>query len=149
GSLTSAASQDYSSVSVRGLSEFFPKLVDLLADVVINPSLPADEIAILKQQHLQTAAQNTSSPQYVANRTFRSALFGNHPYSRTSETAATIGAIDRAKLEAFHAQRYRPGNAFVLVVGAVEPDVAFATVEKAFGSWAKGDMSAPKFTAAP
>ena len=149
GALTSAASQDFSSVTIRGLAEYFPKLVDIVADVAMNPSLPADEIAILKQQHLQGVAQSKSSPQFVANRTFRSMLFGDHPYARTSETEASVGAIDRAKLQAFHAGHYRPNNAFVLVVGAVEPEAAFAAVEKSFGGWTRGDVAAPVFTPPP
>jgi predicted Zn-dependent peptidase len=149
GALTSVVSQDYTSLSVRGLSEFAPKLIDLLADVAMNPSLPPDEIAILKQQHIQGVAQNASSPQYVANREFRRALFGAHPYARTSESEATLKAIDRAKLEAFHAQHYRPNNAFVLVVGAIEPEAAMAAIEKAFGGWARGDAPKPSFAAPP
>src|SRR5262249_1039363 len=47
GSLTAAVSQDFSQLSVRGLSEFAPKLIDLVAEVATSPTLPADEIAIL------------------------------------------------------------------------------------------------------
>jgi len=149
GSLSSAASQDFSSVTVRGLAEFTPKLIELVADVVMNPSLPADEIAILKQQHLQSVAQNKSSPQFVANRTYRSALFGDHPYSRTSETEATVQAIDRSTIEAFHRAHYRPNNAFIVIVGAVEPEPTIAAVEKSFGSWSRGDVPKPTFTPPP
>jgi predicted Zn-dependent peptidase len=149
GSLSSAVSQDYSSLTVRGLAEFAPRLIDLLADVAMNPALAPDEIAILKQQHLQGVAQNKSSPQFVANREFRKALFGDHPYARTSESETTLQAIDRAKLETFHGKHYRPNNAFVLVVGAMEPDTAMAAIEKAFGGWARGDAPRPAFAAAP
>jgi len=149
GSLSAAVSQDYSSLTARGLSEFTPRLIDLVADVVTNPTLPPDEIAILKQQHLQSVMQNRGSPQFLSNQTFRKALFGEHPYARTSETEATLQAIDRTKIEAFHRVHFRPNNAFVLIVGAVEPDAAFAAVEKAFGAWARGDVPKPSFPAPP
>jgi len=149
GSLTATVSQDYSSLSLRGLSEFTPKLIDLVADVVMNPSIPADEVAILKQQHLQAAMQNKASPQFVSNRVFRQQLFGSHPYARTSETEATLQAIDRAKIDAFHRSHYRPNNAFVLIVGDVNPDAAIAAVEKSFGAWSRGDVPKPTFAAAP
>src|SRR6202008_1300743 len=57
GSLTAGVSQDYSSLSVRGLAEYAPQLIDLVADVAMNPTLPADEIAILKQQRMQNVMQ--------------------------------------------------------------------------------------------
>ena len=34
----------------------------------MNPTMPEDEVAILKQQHLQTVSQQKASPQFLANR---------------------------------------------------------------------------------
>ena len=128
-------------MSVRGLAEFAPRLIDLVADVAMNPTIPEDELAILKQQHLQAVSQQKASPQFLANRTFRTALFGQHPYARTSETEASLKAMDRAKLAAFHRDHYRPNNAFLLIVGAIDPDAMIAAAEKAFGGWARGDVA--------
>jgi zinc protease len=149
GSLSAAASQDFTSVSVRGLSEFAPRLIELVADVAMNPTIPEDEVAILKQQHLQTVAQQKASPQFLANRTFRTALFGQHPYARTSETEDSLKAMDRAKLVAFHRDHYRPNNAFLLIVGAIDADATFAAVEKAFAGWARAEVPNPSFAAPP
>src|SRR5206468_1012872 len=102
GSLSSTVSQDYSSLTTRGLSEYANDLIALLADVAKNATLPADELAILKQQRMQTVAQQKASPQFLSNRQFRRTLFGDHPYARTSETEGSLQAIDRATLEAFH-----------------------------------------------
>jgi predicted Zn-dependent peptidase len=149
GSLSAAASQDYTSVSARGLSEFAPRLLDLVADVAVNPTIPDDELAIAKQQHLQAVSQQQASPQFVANREFRRALFGGHPYARTSETAASLNAMDRAKLAAFHRDHYRPNNAFLLIVGAIDPETMMAAVDKAFGGWARGDVAGPVYARPP
>ena len=149
GSLTATVSQDFSSLSVRGLSEFAPQLIDLVADVATNPTLPADEIDILKQQRLQNVMQQKGSPQFLSNRQFRRALFGNHPYARTGETDATLQPMDRAKIEQFHRSHYRPNNAFLLVVGAVQPDAVMSIVEKSFGGWTRGEVPKPAFPAPP
>jgi len=149
GSLTAAASQDYTSVSARGLSEFATRLIGLVADVAMNPTIPEDELAILKQQHLQSVAQQKASPQFLANRTFRRELFGSHPYARTSETEASLKGMDRARLVAFHRDHYRPNNAFLLIVGAIDPDAMVATAEKAFGGWTRGEVQRPAFAPPP
>ena len=149
GSLAAGVSQDYSSLSVRGLAEFAPQLIELVADVVMNPTLPAEEIAILKQQRLQNVVQQKASPQFLSNRTFRRALFGEHPYARTSESEATLNAIDRAKIEAFHASHYRPNNAFLLVVGDVDPAAIVTVAEKTLGGWPRGEVPKPAFPAPP
>src|SRR5438874_4526146 len=149
GSLSSTVSQDYSSLTTRGLSEFAPQLMALVGDVAMNPTLPADELAILKQQRMQIVAQQKASPQFLSNRQFRRTLFGNHPYARTSETESSVQTIDRAKIEAFHRDHYRPNNAFLLVVGAVDPAAIIAAAERTFGGWAKGDVPKPAFPAPP
>src|SRR4051794_30679793 len=43
GSLSATVSQDFSSISTRGLAEYAPQLVALVGDVAMNPTLPADE----------------------------------------------------------------------------------------------------------
>ena len=87
GSLSAAVSQDYSSISTRGLAEFTGGLVDLLADVVMHPTFPQEEIDVVKQQYLQGLSQEKSSPQSLSNVEFRRALFGAHPYARVTQTA--------------------------------------------------------------
>ena len=57
--------------------------------------------------------------------------------------------MDRAKLVAFHRDHYRPNNAFLLIVGAIEPEAAIAAAEKSFGGWARGDVPAPPFVPPP
>jgi zinc protease len=149
GSLSANVSQDFSSLSVRGLSEYVPQLIELVADVAMNPTLPADEIAILKQQRLQNVQQQKASPQFLANQQFRRALFGDHPYARTGESEATLQAMDRPKIEAFHRTYYRPNNAFLLVVGAVDPDAVMTLAEKALGTWTRGDVPKPPYPTPP
>jgi zinc protease len=149
GSLSAAVSQDFSSLTARGLAEYAPQLIALVGDVAMNPTLPADELAILKQQHLQTVAQQKATPQFLSNRQFRRALFGDHPYARTSETEASVQTIDRAKIEAFHRDHYRPNNAILIVVGAVDPAAVAAAAEKTFGGWTRGDVPKPSFPAPP
>ena len=78
-SLSASASQDYTTIQLRGLTEFTGGLLDLLADVAANPTFPEQEVAILKQQRLQALMQENASPQFVSNREFRRALFGDHP----------------------------------------------------------------------
>jgi predicted Zn-dependent peptidase len=149
GSLTASASQDFTTISARGLAEFAPGLIGLVADVAMNPTFPAEELAIMKQQHLQNVEQQAASPQFLANREFRRHLFGSHPYARTSETAASIGAIDRDRIVAFHRDHYRPNNAFLLVVGDVQAAQVFTAADTAFAGWARGDVPRPTFVDPP
>lgn len=148
-SLSAAASQDYTTVEMRGLAEFAPGLLDLLADVVTHPTFPEQEVAILKEQRLQGLMQENASPQFVSNREFRRALFGDHPYARVTSTPSVVQAMDRATLAKFHSTYYRPNNAFLLVVGDVQADRVFTEAARAFGGWERGDVPKPTYAAAP
>ncbi len=149
GSLSAFASQDYTSISTRGLAEFAGGLIDLVADVAIHPTFPQEEIDIVKRQYVQGLAQEKSSPQSLSNTEFRRALFGAHPYARVTQTSESIQTIDRARLQAFARDHYRPNNAFLLVVGDVQPDAIVAAAAKAFTGWARGDVPKPAFPSPP
>jgi zinc protease len=142
-SLSAAAGQDTSSFTIRGLADTMPAMLALLSDIVRNPTFPEQEIELLKANTAQVLQAQLASPQYLANRAFRQTLFGPHPYSRIGPTLTTVKGIDRAAIVEYHKTYYRPNNAFVVVTGDVTPDAAFAAVEKALGSWARGTVPPP------
>ncbi len=147
--LGAAAGQDTTSFTMRGLSDTLPQMLDLLADITRNPTFPESEVQLLVATTTQRLQAQLASAQFVANRQFRQALLGDHPYARTGATPETVTRIDRAAIAAYHAAHYRANNAFLVITGEVEPAAAMAAVEKAFGSWARGDAPQPKFVAPP
>jgi zinc protease len=147
--LSGAAGQDSTSFQVRGLADTLPQMLELVADVVRNPTFPQAEVDLIKANTAQQLQAQLASPQYVANKVFRQALFGHHPYARIGVTPETLPAIDRDALVAYHKTYYRPNHAFLVVVGDAAPDAVFLAAEKAFGGWARGEVPAPKAPAIP
>ena len=147
--LSGAAGQDGSTLTMRGLADTLPQMLAILADVAKNPTFPQDEIDLLKANTSQGLQAQLASPQYVANRVYRQTLFGAHPYARVGPTPETVGAMDRAAVVAFHKTYYRPNNAFLIVTGDVAPDAVFAAVQKAFGDWARGTVPPAPATPVP
>jgi predicted Zn-dependent peptidase len=148
-SLSATAGQDFSSFTFRGLSDSLPRMLTLLADIVRNPTFPADEIELLKSNAAQTLKAQLASPQFVGNRVFRQTLFGEHPYARVGATPETLPRIDRASIVDYHTTYYRPNNAYIIVSGDVAPDAVFAAVEKAFADWARGTVPPPPSSPTP
>src|ERR1043166_4677062 len=72
------------------LSEFGPKLVAVLADVLENPLLPSSELPRLKQDALRKLAIDKTQPQQIATEAFRRTLYPNHPYGRVFPTEDMI-----------------------------------------------------------
>jgi zinc protease len=148
-SLSATAGQDFSSFTFRGLSDTLAQMLALLADVVRNPTFPAEEVELLKTNTAQTLQAQLASPQFVGNKIFRQTLFGDHPYARTGTTLETLPKIDRASIVEYHKTYYRPNNAYLIIAGDVSPDAVFAAVEKAFGAWARGNVPAPPVAPTP
>jgi zinc protease len=142
-SLSATAGQDFSSFTMRGLADTLPTMLTVLADLIRNPTFPVEEIDLLKQNTAQSLQAQLASPQFVANRAFRQALFGDHPYARVGATPETLVRIERAAITEFHKTHYQPANAFLIITGDVTPEAAFAAAEKAFGSWTRGSTAAP------
>ena len=80
-SLGTGSSVDSSNVTVRALTRNFAATMDILADVVLHPSFPAQEIERQRTSRLAQLVQAKEDPRDIAPRVTSAALYGlNHPY---------------------------------------------------------------------
>jgi zinc protease len=121
---------------------------DLLADVVLHPTFPQDEIDRWRRQTLSGLQIQQKSAPYLASRAVERLVFGEHPYGRPATgTPESVRGLTREDFAAYHKTHYIPNGSFLAVVGDVKPADAFARVERAFGGWAKGtELSLPQVT---
>ena len=148
-SLSATAGQDAATFQMRGLTPSLPQMLTLLSDVVRNPTFPQAELDLLKSTTAQRLQAQAASPQFVNNKLFRQTLFGDHPYARIGVTLESLPNIDRTAITTYHQTYYRPNNAFLVVVGNVEPEAVFAAAEKAFGSWERRLLPEARTAALP
>ena len=125
-------------VSASGLTDNFDKILDLMADVVKNPTFPEEEFAKLKQRSIAAIRQQRSSAGFLANEKFNQVLYGTHPASRSSVTAEDWAKLSPEVLRAFHAKHFIPSNAIFTLTGDVKPAEVVAKLEKAFAGWQGG-----------
>ena len=95
----------------------------LLTALVVSPTFPADELARLQRETVAEIIEARDSDRSLANRFFRKAIFGAHPYGRGSQgTTKTIPTITRDDVVGFHQLHFRRGNVVVGVSGDVTED---------------------------
>jgi zinc protease len=124
--------------------------LDLAADVVQRPAFAADEIRRQLDQAISGLKVSAEDPEFIANSLIDRLVFGFHPYGRPGPNSVeALQRITRADLVAFHRAWFVPNNALLAIVGDLTADEAFAAAEKAFGSWAKGDVPEMKFDEPP
>ena len=144
-SLTTGSSTDATTISGRSLSKNFAATLDLMADITLRPSFPADEIERQRASRLAQLVQQRDSPAQVAGQVMAAALYGpRHPYGYTElGTEASNKTMARDEMAAFWKQHFVPNNAALVVAGDISMNELRALVEKAFGSWARGTPSRP------
>ncbi len=122
-------------IQIRGTADQMDEMMAILADLAMNPRFDNGELTRLKRRELERLLVTFSDPSQVGRREFFRALYGSHPYNHLDATAEGIGRMRRNDLVNWHRTHYVPGNAFLVVAGAVTPEAARAAAESAFGSW--------------
>ena len=104
-------------VSFESTKSKFAPTLDVLADVLLHPSFPADAVERLRGQTLVQLTQAKDQPTVIANNVFLHVLYGDgHPYGHV-QTEASVRAITRDDVVAFHRAYFQPGRAVISVDG--------------------------------
>jgi predicted Zn-dependent peptidase len=126
------------SVSGSVLSEFAPDFIAAIADLIINPALPANELQRLKDNAKRNLAVDMTVPQSIAEDKFRKALFKDHPYGRYFSTAETIDGFTLEKVKDFYNKNFGAKRSGLYIVGKFDDGTVNAAINKAFGKWKPG-----------
>jgi zinc protease len=132
-------------VGGRALKEDTRFLLDTIAELLLHPSFPEDEIEKLRRQLRTGLAEMEMDTGSVAERAFRETLYPEgHPYHyRTAGFLETLDNIARDDMPDFYRRYFRPDRAILVVVGDVEPDNIVAAAGELFGSWRGEGQPAP------
>jgi zinc protease len=142
-SLETACGQDTASLSMTVLKKDLGTGLELLADVLTQPTFPQPEIDRQKQAIIATIRATEENPGAVAGKAFAAALFPQSPYGRPVEgTEASVKALQQKNLQDFFARYYRPNRSIIAVVGDVSEQEIASLLETALRSWSKGEPSA-------
>jgi zinc protease len=140
GAMGAGSGSDLTFVNAAVMKDSLNVGLDLVADVVRNPSFAQEEIDRQRQQILSALTVSYDDPDYIAGVVFDRLVYGFNAYGKPdSGTPASIASITRADLTAFHKRWFGANNAILAIVGDVTAEQAFAGAERAFGSWGRSD----------
>ncbi len=150
--LSVSNSLDQSLIYMNALKPNLAGSLDLLADVARNPGFPQDMIEIQRKQQLASIQQVRANPISAAQRTLPPLLYGReHPYGRPGAglgTEASVSALQREQLIAWHRQWFTPSNATLVVAGNIAMNALLPELERSFGAW-RGAAAPVKPAVAP
>ena len=136
-----------SGVYASSLKKHADQIVEIMADVVLNPSFPKSELEKLKKQTISALAANKDDANAIAGNVAQVLRYGkNHPYGEIT-TEETVENIDLDEIKNYYNTYYKPNNAYLAVVGDITKKEAEKLVKKYFSGWKKGNVPANEYTA--
>ena len=148
-SLSAGANSDYTIVAASALAQFNDQIMDLMAEVVLEPSFPENEVELAKQNTKESLRQQRAQPSFLASEMVSRVMFGDHPYSVVAPTPESIDRFSRDEFVKFHRAKLVPNSAVFIVVGDVRHDEILNRVESLFSAWQRGEDVVANFPAPP
>lgn len=129
------ASHDYAVWALQTVEAHWDEAWELFAQAVRHPSIPPDELELVRAQLLSGLNQRRDDADAYLSLLSDSVLYAGHPYATDpSGTLASVRSITRQQLLDWHRQRLAKDNLVMVIVGNVaRPDLE-SKVREAFGS---------------
>ena len=148
GSIDSYGGNNSFGVNAEVLSSDFATGLDLLADVVLNPTFPVNELDREREVQIASISARKDDLLKSASVAMRRGLFGDTGYGLdTLGTEESVGKISTGDLRAFHQKLAVPNNCVLAIYGDVKSGDVRAAVEKAFANWKP--LTRPSATLSP
>ncbi len=129
-------------VNAEVLSSDFATGLDLLADVLLNPTFPADPLEREREVQIASIYSQKDNLLKSASNAMRRTLFGNGGYGLDLlGTEETVTKLQAADLKAFHQKLVAPNNCVLAIFGDVKASEVKAAVGKVFAGWKPGSAA--------
>jgi zinc protease len=131
--LSVSAGRHHLAVAATCLADDCAPVLDIMHEVIAQPRCPEPDVLTRRGELITSIRQDEDDPAAVAVSALMSALYHGHPYARRSSgTTASVDALTRADLLAFHEQAVRPAGLTVVVVGSLAGRAMIEAVTAAF-----------------
>ncbi len=129
---------DSTTISWSCLKDDFDDVFKVFHDVLRNPEFRADKLDLARKQINDSISRRNDDASGIAERESAKLAYGaNNPYVRQAEYA-TVAAVTREDLLAWHADHVYPNRIIIGIVGDFDSVAMEAKLRQVFGDWQKG-----------
>lgn len=121
----------------NSLSKYFPKVVELMADAIVNPKFSAEELQKAKDREIENLKSSEKSVNFIAQNVSNALAYGKDTSRGEIETQETVKNIQLADVQNAYQKNFAPNNAYLVVVGDVKFNEVKKLIEKNFANWKK------------
>jgi predicted Zn-dependent peptidase len=150
-SLSTSSSSDAAFVDLHVPVARLGDALPIMSDVALHPTFPEAELKRVREELLTSILEAADDPASLVQFAFPRLVYGpTHRYGTVSMgSAASLKGLTVGDMRQFHATRYVPSNATLIVTGDVNPATVTAQLESAFGGWKGATAPATQIPAAP
>ncbi|AEI93281.1 MULTISPECIES: M16 family metallopeptidase [Roseobacter] len=134
GYINAYTSREVTAYYARVLQNDVPLALDVIADILLNPTLEEAEIEVERGVILQEIGQSLDTPDDVIFDWLQEEAYPDHPMGRTIlGPTERVSQFSRADLQHFIGQHYGPEQMILSAAGAVDHDAIVRVAEELFG----------------
>jgi len=131
--------KDHTAFHIEGLARDLGSFVEMLADIVLNSTFPADELERERQVILHEFTEFEEDPAGMAFQLFDRACYGQHPAGQpVIGNRANLKRFTRDELLGYVASQYSAGNVVVTAAGSFDVPAFVHAVEAHFVAMPRG-----------
>jgi predicted Zn-dependent peptidase len=138
--------------NMKVLDEHTPRALDILSDLVLQPTFAEEEIRRERGVILEEIKMDEDNPDYLVHEIFTQNFWHGNALGRPIlGTAKTVGSFERSIIVDFYNHRFHGGNVVFSAAGHIDHDRFVAMVTERFSSLPAGEplhLEAPPKTAA-
>ncbi len=150
GTLSVGCDFDYATVDLTGLARDAGRLIELLAEITLEPAFAPDEIERKRSQILGLLDRRRDDHVDVVRNRFFETIYGDHPYRRTKEGAPeSVRAIRAEDLARHFEARFKPEGSILAVCGDIRAEDVFRWTGERFAAWTGGPKAGASRPAMP
>jgi zinc protease len=134
GKITASGDVDYSGIQAAALARFWRELLEITAELALQPRLAAEEVNRERDWLLSRVQRRRDNAPARAFDELYARVYGAHPYALPNlGTSAALARIDHAAIVAWYRAFYRPERMTLSVSGQVSAAEVVAEARRLFG----------------
>lgn len=134
-----------SGMYATSLKKHSDELLNLMTDVLFNPSFPTEELEKAKKQMLTGLKSQKDDPKAIASNIKSVLRYGNdHPYGEIL-TEQSIESITVEDLKNYYRTYFCPNVAYLVIVGDISVKEAKKQAKKHFAKWESKEVPTYKY----
>ena len=149
-SISTSASKESASLTARMASKDRDKVLNMVKEVLLNPTFDQNEFEKEKKRLLVSLEQQKESPRAVIGSYFDKFMYGDHVYGNIIQgKTTTVTVLEVVDLKKFYTDNFLPEGSAIAIAGDFKSAEMKTIISNLFADWKKGTKAQVNLASKP